>query len=84
MISTDHIKALINTLEEITEGSGFSDKWMIEKLLEIFDPEELVELGYGDRVKAYIDEYGAEGEWMEICEKARKRGIQMAFHAQAS
>ena len=61
MISTDHIKALINALEDATEDLGFSDSWVNEKLLDIFDPDELAELGYGDRVKAYIDENGADG-----------------------
>ena len=41
----------------------------METLLETFEPEELVKLEYGDRVKAYFEEYGAEGDWDEISRK---------------
>ena len=77
MTSTDKIKALINALTDVAECNGCSERGTMETLFDIFDPEELVELGYGDRVKAYINEYGSEGEWLEICEKVRKRGIQI-------
>ena len=30
----------------------------METLLEVFEPEELTELGYGDRVDAYLKEFG--------------------------
>jgi len=30
----------------------------METLLEVFEPQELTEMGYGDRVSAYLKEYG--------------------------
>ena len=63
-------KALIDTICDQAEWSGCSQRRTIESLLDIFEPEELVRLGYGDRVKGYVEEYGAEGEWGEICGKA--------------
>jgi hypothetical protein len=30
----------------------------METLLVVFEPQELVELGYGDRLDAYLQEYG--------------------------
>ena len=34
----------------------------MEALLDIFDPNELAELGYQERVIAYLREYGCEEE----------------------
>ena len=42
----------------------------MESLMEIFEPEELVRLGCGDRVKAYLEEYGGGGDWDEVSRKA--------------
>lgn len=30
----------------------------METLLEVFEPEELEQLGYGDRVDSYLKEFG--------------------------
>ena len=34
----------------------------MEALLEVLEPQELAEMGYGDRVNAYLKEYGGEKE----------------------
>lgn len=63
-------KALIDIYDGQMEWSGCSERGTMEALIEVFEPEELVKLGYGERVKAYFDEYGAEGDWEEISRKA--------------
>ena len=63
-------KALIDAIIDQAEWSRCSERGTMESLLEIFEPEELIALGYGDRVKGYVEEYGAEGEWDEICGRA--------------
>ena len=30
----------------------------METLLDVFEPQELLELGYGDRLDAYLQKYG--------------------------
>ena len=40
-------------------GSGaWTERDVMETLLEVFEPQELTEMGYGDRVSAYLKEYG--------------------------
>lgn len=63
-------RALIDSITGQAEWSGCSERGTMESLMEIFEPEELVELGYGDRVKAYFEEYGGDGDWEEISRKA--------------
>lgn len=64
-------KALIDGLTDQAEWSGGSERGTMESLLDIFEPEELVQLGYGERVKAYIEEYGGDGDWEDINREAR-------------
>ena len=63
-------KALIDGLTDQAEWSGVSERGTMETLLDIFEPEELVILGYGERVKAYFEEYGGDGDWEDISRKA--------------
>ena len=63
-------KALIDGLTEQAEWNGGSERGTMESLLDIFEPEELVKLGYGGRVKAYFEEYGGDGDWEDIRRKA--------------
>lgn len=63
-------KALIDGLTDQAEWSGGSERGTMESRLDIFEPEELVQLGYGERVKAYVEEYGGDGDWEDINRKA--------------
>ena len=62
MKANDKLRALIDAYSELAEYTACSERGTMESLLDIFDPEELVNLGYYDRVKAYFDEYGAGDE----------------------
>lgn len=64
-------KGLIDEIIGQEEWSGCSDRSTMEALLEHFEPEELVRLGYGDRVESYFEEYGADGDWKEVSKKAQ-------------
>ena len=68
----DKLKALVDAYTELAENNGCSEAGTMEALLGILDPEEMVELGYSERVKAYFDEYGADGEWEEISRSVQK------------
>lgn len=70
----EKLKALVNAYTELAECTGCSERSTMEALLGILDPEEMVELGFTERVKAYFDEYGAEGEWEQICRNDQKKG----------
>ena len=63
-------RALIDSITDQAEWSGCSERGTMESLMEIFEPEDLVRLGYGDRVKAYLAEYGGDGDWDEVSRKA--------------
>ena len=54
----DQVRALIHAFSSLAENTGASDRFTLETLLEIFEPKELVEMGYADRVRAYENEYG--------------------------
>ena len=66
------LKALVDAYMELAECNACSERSTIEALMDILGPEDLVELGYSGRVKAYFDEYGADGEWEEICRNIHK------------
>ena len=56
--------ALIDAYSTLAENCACSERGTMETLLDIFEPEVLDSLGYGDRVRAYFQEYGA-GDEME-------------------
>ena len=62
MKKNDQLRALIDAYTELAENTCCSERGTMESLLDIFEPEELIDLGYEARVKAYIDEYGADDE----------------------
>ena len=62
MKKNDQIRALIDAYTELAECSGCSERSTMLALFDIFDSDELVELGYGERVKAYDKEYGNDEE----------------------
>ena len=62
MDTYEKIKALVEMIADLSEVGLWSERTVMEALLEVFEPEELTELGYGDRVDAYLKEYGGEEE----------------------
>ena len=62
MKKNDQIRAMINAYTELAESHSLSERSTMEALLDIFDPNELAELGYQERVIAYLREYGCEEE----------------------
>ncbi len=62
MSTNEKLCALIDVFTEVAENHGCSERGTMESLLDIFEPEELIALGYEERVKAYFDEYGAGDE----------------------
>ena len=62
MKKEDQIRALIDAYTELAEVKGCSERSTMEALLDIFDSEELIELGYAERVHAYLKEYGADAD----------------------
>ncbi len=66
MKKNDQIRAMINAYTELAESQSLSERSTMEALLDIFDPNELAELGYQKRVIAYLREYGCEEELNSI------------------
>ncbi len=66
MKKNDQIRAMINVYTELAESQSLSERSTMEALLDIFDPNELAELGYQKRVIAYLREYGCEEELNSI------------------
>ena len=64
-------KALIDRITDQAEWRGCSERGTMETLLEIFNPEELVRLGCSERVKAYLEEYGGDGDWDEVVQSLK-------------
>jgi hypothetical protein len=62
MDTYEKTKALVAMIAGLSEVGLWSERTVMEALLEVFEPEELTELGYGDRVEAYLKEYGGEEE----------------------
>ena len=60
MKKNDQIRAMINAYTELAESQNISERSTMEALMDIFDPNELAELGYQERVIAYLREYGCE------------------------
>ena len=54
--------AQLEMLTAIIAGLSSKGVWaeraVMETLLEVFEPQELTELGYGDRVETYLNKYG--------------------------
>ena len=58
MKKDDQIRAVIDAYTELAESQSCSERSTMEALLDIFEPKELAELGYRERVTAYLKEYG--------------------------
>lgn len=42
----------------LPESGAWTERDVMETLLEVFEPQELTEMGYGDWVNSYLKEYG--------------------------
>jgi hypothetical protein len=75
MDTYEQVRCLTAIIANLSETGAWTERDVMETLLEVFEPEELVRFGYGDRVKAYYEEYGAEGDWEEIREAAGHEAV---------
>ncbi len=58
MDTYEQIRALTAIIANLPETGAWTERDVMETLLDVFEPQELVELGYGDRLNAYMKEYG--------------------------
>ena len=56
MKKNDQLRAVIDAYTELAESQSLSERCTMEDLLDIFDAKELADLGYQDRVIAYLKE----------------------------
>ena len=52
------LEMLTAVIANLSVTGVWSERDVMETLLEVFKPEELEQLGYGDRVDAYLKEFG--------------------------
>ena len=52
------LEMLTAIIANLSVDGVWTEREVMETLLDVFEPEELTELGYGDRVNAYLKEYG--------------------------
>ena len=52
------LEMLAAVIANLPESGAWTERDVMETLLEVFEPQELTEMGYGDRVSAYLKEYG--------------------------
>ena len=52
------LEMLTAVIANLPESGAWTERDVMETLLDVFEPQELVELGYGDRLDAYLQEYG--------------------------
>ena len=58
MDTYEQVRALTAIIANLSETGVWTERDVMETLLDVFEPQELVELGYGDRLDAYLQEYG--------------------------
>lgn len=58
MDTYEQVRALTAVIANLADDGVWSERTVMETLLEVFEPQELIELGYGDRLDAYMEEYG--------------------------
>jgi hypothetical protein len=51
------VKALTAVIMELSETGTWTERQVMETLLEILNASELKLMGYGDRVDAYMEKY---------------------------
>ena len=52
------LEILTAVIANLPESGAWTERDVMETLLEVFEPKELEQLGYGDRVDAYLKEFG--------------------------
>ena len=60
MDTYEQVRALTAVIANLPETGVWTERDVMETLLVVFEPQEIVELGYGDRLDAYLQEYGGE------------------------
>ena len=58
MDTYEQVRALTAIIANLPETGVWTERDVMETLLDVFEPQEIVELGYGDRLDAYLQEYG--------------------------
>ena len=58
MDTYEQVRALAAIIANFSVDGILPERTVMETLLEVFEPQELAELGYGDRLNAYMEEYG--------------------------
>ena len=58
MDTYEQVRCLTAIIANLSETGAWTERDVMETLLDVFEPQELVELGYGDRLNAYMKEYG--------------------------
>ena len=58
MDTYEQLRALAAMIAELSVTGVWKERDVMEALLSVFTPQELAEFGYGDRVNAYLEEYG--------------------------
>jgi hypothetical protein len=49
---------LTAVIANLSATGTWTEREVMETLLDVFEPKELEQLGYGDCVNAYLEEYG--------------------------
>ena len=52
------LEMLTAVIANLSLTGVWSERDVMETLLEVFEPKELEQLGYGDRIDAYLKEFG--------------------------
>ena len=52
------LEMLTAVIANLSVTGVWSERDVMETLLEVFEPQELTEMGYADQVNAYLKEYG--------------------------
>ncbi len=56
MKSIEKTAALLDAYIELAQEVGYSDSQIIDALMDIYDREELEQLGYADFIRSYFEE----------------------------
>ena len=56
------LEMLTAVIANLSVTGTWTEREVMETLLEVFEPKELTYFGYGDRVDAYLKEYGGDEE----------------------
>ena len=62
MDTYEQVRSLTAIIANFSTDGLLPERIAMEALLEVLEPQELTKIGYGDRVDAYLKEYG---DWRE-------------------